>query len=204
MEVKSANGEMSAKPFSVVRADNLTTSPLTTRTSTTFADRQWDGNTRNSVTPIRHFIQNMKFVCFLCNKKHYRRRSSRRSKWHDRFTSFDQEKPENFRVLHSDPEQSKFTTSVDTAILKMMPKCGLHLTTYLNELLRTNETKQHSRVGDHSGQTEDHTALKTRMPEEVYEFKEKERSKPKDNIEAKNCAEHFVWLTHCLLKPRYK
>ena len=62
------------------------------------------------------------------------------------------------------PKQSKFITSVDTAILSMIPEGDLDLSTYLSELLRTNEPEQQSNTfwfptPENPGKTEDHTPI---------------------------------------------
>ena len=61
----------------------------------------------------------------------------------------------------------------------MIPEGDPDLTTYLNELLRTNEPEQQSNTfwfpkPENPGRTEDHTPIQTRILKELRELQEKE------------------------------
>ena len=61
----------------------------------------------------------------------------------------------------------------------MIPESDLDLTTYLNELLKTNKPDQQSNTfwfptPKNPGRTEDHTPLQTRIVKKLRELQERE------------------------------
>ena len=71
----------------------------------------------------------------------------------------------------------------------MTPEDDPHLTTYLNELLRTNKPEQQSNAfwfptPQNPGRTKDHTQIQTRILKELREQQEKEKMNPKDDAES--------------------
>ena len=95
--------------------------------------------------------------------------------------------PAEFSVVT--PEQYKFLKPVDTTILSMIPEGDQDLTAYLNELLRTNKPKQQSNsfwfpTPEYVGQIGDHTPIPTRILKGMYELKQKEKLKSRDDTES--------------------
>ena len=71
------------------------------------------------------------------------------------------------------PEQSKLIIPVDTAILSLIPKGDLDLSTYLNKFLRTKKPEEQNNTfrfptPENSGKTEDHTSKQSRILREFY------------------------------------
>ena len=87
------------------------------------------------------------------------------------------------------PEQSLYLKPVDMAILSVIPQGDLEMTTYLNELLRTNKRKQQKNTfwfptPENPGRPGDHTPIQTRILKELIELKEKEKFNPQKSTES--------------------
>ena len=97
------------------------------------------------------------------------------------------------------PEQSKFTRPVDTVILSMIPERDLYLTTYLNELLRSNKPEQQRNTfwfptPENPGKTEVHTPIQARILKKLRELQEREDLNPKDHVEPRmKFLKRFDW-----------
>ena len=106
------------------------------------------------------------------------------------------------------PEQSKFIKPVDTAILNMIPDGDRYLTTYLNELLKTNKPDQQNSIfwfptPKNPGKTEDQTPIQTRKLKELRELQQKEKLNPKDDAELRmEFSERFDWTEKLLTKTK--
>ena len=106
------------------------------------------------------------------------------------------------------PEQSKFIKPVDTAIFNMIPDGDRDLTTYLNELHRTNEPDQQNSIfwfptPENPGKTEDQTPIQTRILKKLRELQQKEKLNPKGDAESrKEFSERFDWTEKLLTKTR--
>ena len=79
---------------------------------------------------------------------------------------------------------------VDTAILSMIPEGDPDLTTYLSELLRTNQAGQQNNTfwfqkPKNPGKTDDHTPIQTRILKELPELQKKEKLNPKDAVDSR-------------------
>ena len=101
--------------------------------------------------------------------------------------------------------QSKFVRPVDTAILSMITKHDLDLTTHLNEQLRKNKPEQQKKAvwfptSETLGKDEDHTTIQTGILEDLIEVKEKKMN-PKNNAESrKEFREIFDWTDTLLTR----
>ena len=83
-------------------------------------------------------------------------------------------------------EQSKHIKPVDKATLSMIPRGDPDLTTYLNELLRTNKPEQQNNFfwfpkPENTGKSENHTPTQTRILKDLIELKEKEKLNPQES-----------------------
>ena len=93
--------------------------------------------------------------------------------------------------------------------LSMTPEGDPDLTTYLNELLRTNKPEQQNNTfwfptPENAGKLEDYTLIPTRILTELPELKKKEKPNPQEDIECKTiCLERFDW-TNTLLREAGK
>ena len=81
----------------------------------------------------------------------------------------------------------------------MIPEGDPDLTTYLNELLRTNKPEQQSNTiwfptPENPGKTKDHTPIQTRILKELRELQGKEKLNPKDDVEPRmKFLKRFDW-----------
>ena len=107
------------------------------------------------------------------------------------------------------PEQSKFITPVEMAILSMIPEGDPDLITYLIELLRRIKQDQQNNsfwlpTPENPGNTEDHTPIQSRILKEQRELQQKEKLNPKDDIESRTeFLKRFDW-TNALLTETEK
>ena len=92
------------------------------------------------------------------------------------------------------------------AILSMIPEGDPDLTTYLSELLRTNEQDQPTNTfwlptPENPGNTEEHTPIQTRILKELCDLQLKEKLNPKDDIESRTeFLKRFDWTDTLLTK----
>ena len=97
------------------------------------------------------------------------------------------------------PKQSKFIKPVDMAIISLIPQGDPELTTYLNELLRTNKPGQQNKTFwfatiETLRKTQDHTPIKTWILTELLELKEKSKLNPREDLEFRTkFLEPFDW-----------
>ena len=81
----------------------------------------------------------------------------------------------------------------------MIPEGDPDLITYLTELLRMNKPDQQNntywfRTPENPGNIEDHTPIQTRILQELRELQQKEKLKPKDDIESRmELIKRFDW-----------
>ena len=106
------------------------------------------------------------------------------------------------------PQQTKFTKPVDAAILSKIPEGVADLTTYPNELLKTNKPEQQNNTlwfptPENHSKTEVHSPIQTRFLKELNEKKEEEKLKPTDNVELRKLPERMDW-NDTLLTPAEK
>ena len=144
MQAKIAAIEASAKPQPVFFQDNTTIPPMTTKTITAFVDHPSEWHTTGTVTQVGEFTEAASLLI-----------SHSISTMIDKNTAvritYTTESPysikKNTQIAEFSvvtPEQSKFIRPVDTALLNMIREGDPDLTTYLNELLRTNKPEQQS------------------------------------------------------------
>ena len=104
------------------------------------------------------------------------------------------------------PEQSKFIKPVNMAILIMISDGDLDLTTYLNELLRTNLSVQQKNffwfpTFENLGKPEDHNPADTGIRRQLRDLKEKETLNPHNGTGSqKNFLERFDWTDTLLME----
>ena len=109
-----------------------------------------------------------------------------------------------YLTLRSNSRATQGINPVNTAILSMIPEGDPDLTTYLNELFRTNIPEKQNNTFlfptfKKPGKTEDHTPTQTRSLEELQELKEEKRLTPKDDTESTrtNSLNGFTGQTYC-------
>ena len=142
MQVKSASSGASAKPQVVLIHDNITVPPMTAEKITAFVDHLWEWNTTGTVTPVEKFAEaasriiSQSISTIIDRKIAVRVTNTAESP----YTTTRIKQIADFSVVT--PEQPKFIKKVDTASLNMIPEADLDLTTYLTELLKTNQPDQ--------------------------------------------------------------
>ena len=186
MEVKTASSESTTKPQPVITDEAKTIPPTTTKTITAFIDHPSKWNTTGTVTPLDKFTETASLLIShsmstLIDKRIAVRTTSRTEspyliKKHTQIAEFS--------VVT--PEQSKHIKPVDMAFLSMIPQGDPDLTTYLNELLRTNKPEQQDNTfwfptPEHPGKLKDHTPIQTRILKELNELKDKEKLNPQES-----------------------
>ena len=94
------------------------------------------------------------------------------------------------------------------AILSMIPQNDPDLTTYLNELLRTNKHEQQDNTfwfptPENPGKPENHTPIQTRILKELNELKDKEKLNTQESIESQNkVLKQFDWTDTLLTETQ--
>ena len=189
MQAKNAAIEASVKPQPIFVQDNTTIPPMATKTITAFVDHPSEWNTTGTVTAkgkiteaasllISHTISTI-----IDKKTAVRITNTTESPYSIKKGTQIAE----FSVVL--PEQSKFIRPADTAILSRIPQGDPDLTTYLKELLRTNQSEQQNNTFwfptlENPGKAEDHTPIQTRILKELREVQEKEELNTKDDVES--------------------
>ena len=88
----------------------------------------------------------------------------------------------------------------------MIPEGDPHRTTYLNEIIKTNQPEQQNNTFwfptlKNFGKTEDQTPMQTRMLRELRELKEKEKLNPKDDVKSRrNFQEWLDWADTLIIE----
>ena len=144
MQAKKAAIETTAKPQPVLMQNDTTVPPMTTETITAFVDHSSKWHTTSTVTPVGKSTEAASLL------KSHSMSTIMDKKTAVRFTKTT-ESPHSI-MKHTQiaefsvvtPEQSKFIRPVVRAIFSMIPEGDLELTTYMNELLRTNKPEQQS------------------------------------------------------------
>ena len=166
MQVKTASSETTTKPQPVITDDALTIPPTTTKTITAFIDHPSKWNTTGTVTPLEKFTETASFLISHSMSTIFDKRIA------VRVTNIT-ESPYSIKKHTAiaklsvvTPEQSKHIKRVDLAILSMIAQGDPDLTTYLNEILRTNKPEQQDSTfwfptPENPRKFEDHTPIQT-------------------------------------------
>ena len=199
MPAKNAAIEARAKPQHVLVQENTTVPPMTTKTITAFVDHPSEWHTTGTVTPVGKFTEaasllvSHSILAIIDKKTAIRIPNTTESPYSIKRNTQIAE----FSVVT--PEQCKFIRPVDTAILSMIAEGDPDLTTYLNEILKTNKPEQQSNTfwfptPKNPSKTEDHTPVQTRILKELRELQQKEKLNPKDDIESRTeFLKRFDW-----------
>ena len=199
MQVKSALSQTSAKPQAVLIHDKITIPQMTTKTITAFVDHVSEWNTTGTVTPVEKFTENASLiishsVSTLTDRKIAVRVTNTTE---SPYTINKNTQIAEFSVVT--PEQSKLIKPVDMAILSMIPGGDPDLIRYLTELLKTNKPDQQTNTfwfptPENPGNTEEHTAIQTRILKELRELQLKEKLILKHNTESRTeFLKRFDW-----------
>ena len=199
MQAKNAAIETSTKPKPVLIQNNTTVSPRTTKTITAFVEHPSERHTTGTVTPVGKFTEAASLL-----KSHSISTTidKKTAVWTTNTTQSPYSIKKNTQIAEFSlvtPEQSKFIRPVDTAILSKIPEGDPDLTTYLNELLRTNKREQQSNTfwfppPESSVKTEDHTPIQIRILRILRELQETEKLNPKDDVESRmKFLKRFHW-----------
>ena len=190
MQAKNAKIEASAKPQPVLIQDNTTVPLMTTRNITAFVDHPSEWHTTGTVTPVGKFTQAASLLISQSISTIIEKKTAVRitNTTESPYSIKKNTQIAQFSVVT--PEQFKFIRPVDTAIRSIIPEGDPGLTTYLNEILRTNKPEQQNNTfwfptPKNSGRTEDHTPIQARILEELRELQEKEKLNPKDDVESR-------------------
>ena len=138
MQIKSASNGTGGRPQTVLIHDNLTVPPMTTTTITAFSDHLSEWNTTGTVTPVEKFTEVASLILSHSISIIFDRRLAVRvtNTTELPYTIKKNTQIGDFSVVT--PEQSKFIKPVDTGILNKILEGDPDLTSYLTELLRTN------------------------------------------------------------------
>ena len=204
MQVKTASSETTTKPQPNVTEEALIIPPTTTKRITAFIDHPSKWNTTGTVTPLEKFTETASLLISRSMSTIIDKRVAVRVtnttespciiKKHT-----DCSKNQQIAVFSVvTPEQSKHIKPVDMVILSMIPQGDPDLTTYLNELLRTNKPEQQDTfwfpTPDNPGKLEDHTPMQTRILKELNELKDKEKPHPQESTESRTkFLKRFDW-----------
>ena len=199
MQAKNAAIEASAKPQPFLIQNNTTVPPMTTKTITAFVDHPSEWHTTCTVTPVGKITEAASLlishsISTIIDKKIAVRITNTTE---SPYLIKKNTKIAEFSVLT--PEQSKFIRPVNTAILSMNPEGDPDLTTYLNELVRTNKPEQQNETfwfpkPENPGKTEDHTTIQTQILKELRELQEREKLNPNDDVESRmKFLKRFDW-----------
>ena len=199
MQVKSALSQTSAKAQVVLIHDSITIPQLTTRTITAFVDHVSEWNTTGTVTPVEKFTETASLIISHSMSTIIDKQIAVRvtNTTESPYTINKNTQIAEFSVVT--PEQSKFITPVDMAILSMIPEGDPELITYLTELLRTNKQDQQTNTlwfptAENTGNTEDHTPIQTRILTELRELQQREKLNPKDDRKSRTeFLKRFDW-----------
>ena len=128
---------MSAKPQAILTHDSIMISQMTTKTFTAFVNHLSEWVTTGTVTPVEKFTKAASLIISHSNSTVFDRKVPVRvtNTTESPYTIKKDTQIGDFSVVT--PEQSKFITPVDMAILSMLPKGDPELITYLTEQLRT-------------------------------------------------------------------
>ena len=190
MQVKGALSQTSAKPQAVFIDDSITITQMTTKTITAIVDHLPEWNTTGTLPPVEKITETASLIISHSMSTIFDRKIAVRvtNTTESLYTINKKAQIAEFSVVT--PEHSKFVKPVDTAILSMIPEGDPDLTTYLLELLKTNNPDQKNitfwfPTPKHPGNTEDHTPIQTRILKELHELQQKEKLNPKDDIESR-------------------
>ena len=191
MQVKTASSKPNTKPQPVIMDADLTIPPATTKTVTAFIDHPSRWNTTGTVTPLEKFTETASLLISHSMSTIIDKRIAVRmtNTTESPYLIKKHTQIAEFSVVT--PEQSKHIKPVDMAILSMIPQGDPDLTAYLNELLRTNKSKQQDNTfwfptTENPGKPDDHTPIQTRILKELNELKEKEKLNPQESTESRN------------------
>ena len=206
MHVKTASSETTTKPQPVITDEALTIPPTTTKTITAFIDHPSKWNTTGTVTPLEKFTETASLLISHSMSTIIDKRIAVRvtNTTESPYLIKKHTQVAEFSVVT--PEQSKHIKPVDMAILSMIPQDDPDLTTYLNELLRTNKPDQQDNTfwfptPENPGKAEDHTPIQTRILNELNELKDKEKLNPQENAESRNkFLKRFDWTDTLLIE----
>ena len=189
-QAKIAGIETSSKAQLVLIQDNTTVPPMTTKTITAFVDNPSECHTTGTVTPVAKLTEAASLlishsISTIIDKKDS---SEKNLKTESPYLTNKNTQIAEFSVVT--PEQSKLIRPVDTAILNMFPEGDPDLTTYLSEMLKTNQTEQQNRAfwftaHENPGKVEGHTPIQTRIFQELRELQEKEKLNSKDDVQSR-------------------
>ena len=209
MQVKNASSQTSAKPQAVLIYDSITIPQMTTKTITAFVDHLSEWYTTGTVTPVEKFAETASLITSnsLSTITHKKIAVRVTNTTESPYTIKRNTQAAEFSVVT--PEQSKFITPVEMAILSMIPEGDPDLITYLIEPLRRIKQDQQNNsfwlpTPENPGNTEDHTPIQSRILKEQRELQQKEKLNPKDDIESRTeFLKRFDW-TNALLTETEK
>ena len=163
---------------------------MTTKTITALLDYLSEWNTKGTATPVEIFAEASSLIITRSISTIIARKIAVRvsNTTISPYTINKNTRIADFSVVT--PDQSKFSRPVDTAFLNKIPEGAPDLTTYLNEILRTNKPDQPNNAFwfptlENPGNTEDHTPIQTRTLQELRELQPKEKLNPKDDVESR-------------------
>ena len=140
MQIKITS-ETIAKPHAVLTDDCLTIPPRTAKTITVFVDHPSEWNSRGTVTPLKKFTESASLLISHSMSTIFDGKVALRVTNTTEIPYLIKRNTQIAEFSVVTTEKAKFIKPVDMAILSMIPKGDPDLTTYLNEVLRTNKTR---------------------------------------------------------------
>ena len=204
IQVKTASSERTTKPQPVITDEALTIPPTTTKTITAFIDHPSKWNTTGTVTPLEKFTETASLLISHSMSTIIDKRIAVRVTNTTDSPYLIKTPTQIVQFAVVTPEQSKHIKPVDMAILSMIPQGDPDLTSYLNELLRTNKPEQQEKTfgfptPENPGKLEDHTPIQTRILKELSEHKDKEKPNRQESTESRNkFLKRFDWTDRLL------
>ena len=199
MQAKTADEGKTVKPQAVMTPEDKTIPPMTTKAINAHANYTSQFKTTGIITPIEQYTEGATLLIShsmsTVTNKEVPIRVTNTSESPDTLKKNTQ--IAHFAVLT--PEQSKFIKPVDTAVLQMLPSDDLDLTTYLNELLKSNKKEpQESNfwfpTPKNPGNIVEHSPLQTRILNKLLELRRKKKLNAQDDQESKvQFLKQFSW-----------
>ena len=145
MQIKSTL-EMSAKPQAVLTDDVLTIPPSTTKIVTAFVDHPSEWNTTSTVTPLEKTTETASLLISHSMSTTIDTKVAMRVTNTTETPYLIKRITQIAELSVVTPEQAKSIKPVEMTILSMVPKNDPDMTTYMTDILRTNELEKQSNI----------------------------------------------------------
>ena len=159
---------------------------MTTKTITAFVDDPSDWNITCTVTPLAKLTETASLPISHSMSTNTAKKVAVRvtNTTESPYTIRNHTKIAEFSLVTA--KQSNLNRPADTAVRKMITEVDPYITTYLNDLLRTNRPEQQNNefwfpAPEKPGKNDDHTLIQTRILKKTTGINETEKLDPTDN-----------------------